>query len=304
MGVVHDFVAWPSGALFVAVGVFDGVHRGHQELMRQTAGRAHADGGKALATTFDPLPIQVLAPAAPPFRLSDIEERTQLLHHAGADDVVIFHFTKEFAAMAPAEFIRRVAGAGRVRQVIVGDDFRFGHDRAGNVRTLVEAGPAFGFDVFVAPPVRMDGEVVSSTRVRNALIGGDVAMAARLLGRPYAVRGSVARGSEHGRGLGFPTIDIAVPRSRLLPRDGVYAMRLGVRDRRIPAVASVGVRPTVAGADRTLEAFLLESAVELNDAIIEAVFVQRLRDDVRFATPDELSEQIARDIEAARGALR
>lgn len=304
MTVLHDFAEWPSGPLFVTVGVFDGVHIGHREVIKGTAERAHAQGGKAIATTFDPLPIQVLAPAAPPFGLSDIDERTQLLHDAGADDVVIFHFTREFAAMTPAEFIRRVAGAGEVRQIVVGEDFQFGHDRAGNVRTLTEAGPTFGFAVFVAPPVRAAGEVVSSTRVRNALISGDVSAAARLLGRFYSVRGAIARGSEHGRGLGFPTIDLAVPPTRLLPRDGIYAMTLAIRGRQVPAVASVSVRPTLGGADRTLEAFPLEPTPHTSDEVIDAAFVKRLRDDVRFATPAELSEQIARDVEAAREALR
>ena len=300
---MHDFSDWPRGALFVIVGVFDGVHVGHQEVIARTAKRAHARSARAIATTFDPLPIQVLAPAAPPFGLSDIEERTELLHDAGADDVVIFHFTRQFAAMTPAEFIERVVGAGEVRQIVVGEDFQFGHDRAGNVRTLIEAGPTFGFEVFVAPPVRADGEVVSSTRVRNALIAGDVTSAARLLGRHYSVKGTIARGSEHGRGLGFPTIDLAVPPTRLLPRDGIYAMTLDIRGNRVNAVASVSVRPTLGGADRTLEAFPLEPAPHTSNEVINAVFVKRLRDDVRFATPAELSEQIARDVTAARQAL-
>jgi riboflavin kinase/FMN adenylyltransferase len=304
VSVVHDFADWPPGALFVMVGVFDGVHRGHHEVIMRAAERAHARGAAAVATTFDPLPIQVLAPAAPPFGLSDIDERTKLLHDAGADDVVIFHFTKQFAAMTPAEFIQRVTGAGDVRQIVVGEDFQFGHDRAGNARTLLEAGPTFGFEVFLAPPVRMDGEVVSSTRVRNALLAGDVSSAARLLGRPYSVSGTVARGSEHGRGLGFPTLDLAVPPARLLPRDGIYAMTVAIRERRLPAVASVSVRPTRAGADRTVEVFMLEPAPDTGDEAIDAVFVKRLRDDVRFATPAELSRQIARDVEAARRALR
>ena len=303
MTVVHDFETWPRGPLFVTVGVFDGVHVGHREVIKGTVERAHAQSGRAIATTFDPLPIQVLAPAAPPFGLSDIDERAQLLQDAGADDVVIFHFTREFAGMTPAEFIQRVAGAGDVRQIVVGKDFQFGHDRAGNVETLIEAGPTFGFEVFVAPPVRADGEVVSSTRVRNALIAGDVTSAARLLGRPYSVRGTIARGSEHGRGLGFPAIDLAVPPTRLLPRDGIYAMTLVIRGQRIRAVGSVSVRPTLGGADRTLEAFPLEPTPHTSDEVIEAVFVKRLRDDVRFATPAELSEQIARDVAAARQAL-
>jgi riboflavin kinase/FMN adenylyltransferase len=304
VSIVHDFEGWPSGPLFLTVGVFDGVHVGHREVIKGAAGRAHAQGARAIATTFDPLPIQVLAPAAPPFGLSDIDERTQLLHDAGADDVVIFHFTREFAAMTPAEFIQRVAGAGAVRQIVVGEDFQFGHDRAGNVRTLTDAGPTFGFEVFVAPPVRASGEVVSSTRVRNALIAGDLTSAARLLGRYYSVKGTIARGSEHGRGLGFPAIDLAVPPARLLPRDGIYALTLGIRGHPVPAVASVSVRPTLGGADRTLEAFPLEAAPHTSDEVVDAVFVKRLRDDVRFATPAELSRQIARDVEAAREALR
>jgi riboflavin kinase/FMN adenylyltransferase len=300
--VVHDFEAWPRGPLFVTVGVFDGVHVGHREVikalrsvrMRRVEGDRHH-----VRSASDP----GVGSRRATIRLSDIDERAQLLQDAGADDVVIFHFTREFAGMTPAEFIQRVAGAGDVRQIVVGKDFQFGHDRAGNVETLIEAGPTFGFEVFVAPPVRADGEVVSSTRVRNALIAGDVTSAARLLGRPYSVRGAIARGSEHGRGLGFPAIDLAVPPTRLLPRDGIYAMTLVIRGQRIRAVGSVSVRPTLGGADRTLEAFPLEPTPHTSDEVIEAVFVKRLRDDVRFATPAELSEQIARDVAAARQAL-
>lgn len=304
MTVLHDFDRWPSGTLLVAVGVFDGVHRGHQGLIRQTAERAHARGGRAMVTTFDPLPIQVLAPGAPPFGLSDVDERTRLLREAGADDVIVFHFTKQFAAMTPDDFIRRVAGAGQVRQIVVGKDFQFGQGRAGNVRTLIDAGPTHGYDVFVAPPELMDGELVSSTRVRNALLAGDVTSAARLLGRQYTVRGTVAEAAQRGRGLGFPTINIAVPPSRLLPRDGIYAMTLRVRETAVAAAASVGIRMTPGGADRTLEAFLLDPAADLQGDTIEGAFVKRLRDEVRFETPAELSQQIARDVEAAREALR
>lgn len=304
MTVIHDFDGWPGGTLFVAVGVFDGVHRGHQELIRRTADRAHDRGARAITTTFDPLPIQVLAPGAPPFALSDLDERTRLLHEAGTDDVVVFHFDKGFAAMSPDEFIRRVTGAGQVRQIVVGEDFQFGHDRAGNVRTLVEAGPTAGFEVFVAPPFQMESEVVSSTRVRNALLAGDVTTAARLLGRRYRVRGTVAEPAEHGRGLGFPTIKIVVPPSRLLPRDGIYAMTVRLGDTEVAAAASVGIRPTAHGADRALEAYVLDAVAGLHGNAIEGTFVTRLRDEVRFATPAELREQIARDVRAAREALR
>jgi riboflavin kinase/FMN adenylyltransferase len=303
VSVLRDFTGWPGGPLSLAVGLFDGVHIGHQALTRHAAERAKQQGGRALATTFDPLPIEVLAPGAPPSALSDVEDRARLLHEAGARDVIVFRFTREFAAQEADEFVRRLAGAGDVRQIFVGEDFRFGHDRRGNVRTLVAAGPKYGFEVVVATPVKVDGAVVSSTRVRNALVAGDVEGAARLLGRPYTVKGTLAHGAKHGRALGFPTIDLAVPPQRLLPRDGIYAVSLRAGDEQVGAAASLGVRPTVGGADRTLEAYLLDRDRDLHGDKIEATFVKRLRDELRFANAAELSAQIARDVEATRAAL-
>ncbi len=303
MGVLSDFAGWPGGPLSIAIGVFDGVHIGHQALIRQTAERAKQQGGRALAATFDPLPIQALAPGAPPSALSDVEERARLLHEAGASDVVVFHFTKEFATLEAGEFVRQLAGAGEIRQLFVGEDFQFGHDRGGNVRTLAAAGPKHGFEVIVATPVTQGGEVVSSTRIRNALLTGDVEGAARLLGHPYSVRGTVVHGAKRGRALGFPTINLAVPPERLLPRDGIYAMTVRVRDEQVAAAASLGVRPTFGSGDRTLEAYLLDWRRDVYGDDIEAAFVKRLRDELRFASAAELTEQIARDVEATRAAL-
>jgi len=304
VGVLVDFTSWPRGPLSIAVGVFDGVHIGHRALMRQTAARAKQQGGRAIAATFDPLPIQALAPGAPPSALSDVDERTRLLQEAGANDIVIFHFTKEFAALTADEFVRRLTSAGEVRQILVGEDFQFGHDRGGDVRTLAAAGSRFGFEVVVATPVKLDGEVVSSTRIRNALLVGDVESAARLLGRPYSVRGTVVRGDQRGRALGFPTMNLAVPRERLLPRDGIYALWATVSGQRVPAAASLGVRPTFGGGDRVLEAYLLDWSGDAYGDRIEAAFVKRLRDELRFASAAELSAQIAHDVEETRKALR
>jgi len=305
VGVLTDFDGWPRVPLAIAIGVFDGVHIGHQALIAQTAARAKQQGGRALAATFDPLPIQALAPGAPPSALSEVDERTVLLHAAGADDVVVFHFTKQFAALTADAFTRRLAEAGAVREVFVGEDFQFGHERGGNVRTLAAAGQKYGFEVVVMPPVTLDGEIVSSTRIRNALLVGNVESAARLLGRPYAVKGTVVHGDKRGRALGFPTMNLAVPRERLLPRDGIYAMWATVNGQRVPAAASLGVRPTFGGGgDRVLEAFLLDWEGDAYGDEIEAAFVKRLRDELRFASATELSEQIARDVEATREALR
>jgi riboflavin kinase/FMN adenylyltransferase len=303
VSVLHDFAGWPRGPLSIAIGVFDGVHVGHQALIGQTAKGAKELGGRALAATFDPLPIQALAPGAPPSALSDVDDRVRLLHAAGVDDVVVFHFTKEFAALDADEFVRRLVGAGEVRRIFVGEDFQFGHDRGGNVRTLAAAGATHDFEVVVATPVMEGGEVVSSTRIRNALLAGDVTGAARLLGRPYSVRGTVVHGEKRGRALGFPTINLSVPPHRLLPRDGIYAMTVRVRDEEVAAAASLGVRPTFGGGDRTLEAFLLDWKGDVYGDTIEAAFVKRLRDELRFASAEELTEQIARDVEATRAAL-
>lgn len=302
--MVHDWDGWPRGPLSIAIGVFDGVHVGHQALIRATAERARRQGGRALAATFDPLPIQALAPGAPPSALSDLEERVRRLHDAGADDVVVFHFTKEFAALTADEFVKRLAGAGEVRQILVGEDFQFGHDRGGDVRSLAAAGTTYGFEVVVASPVKRDGEVVSSTRIRNALLAGDVEGAAAFLDRPYRVNGTVVHGAKRGRALGFPTINLAVPSERLLPRDGIYAMWVRVGNEQVAAAASLGVRPTFGGGDRTLEAYLLDWEGDAYGDRIEAAFVKRLRDELRFASAAELSEQIARDVEATRAALR
>ena len=305
MGVLSDFTGWPTGPIAIAIGVFDGVHIGHQALIRQTAEGAKQLRGRALAATFDPLPIQALALGAPPSALSDVDERSRLLHAAGAGDVVAFHFTKEFAALTAEEFVRRLVGAGEVRRIFVGEDFQFGHDRGGNVRTLAEAGRKHGFEVVIATPVKEGGEVVSSTRIRNALLAGDVTAAARLLGRPYLVKGEVVHGAKRGRALGFPTINLAIAPERLLPRDGIYAMTVRVRDEDVAAAASLGVRPTFGGGgDRRLEAYLLDWKGDVYGDTIEAAFVRRLRDELRFASAEELTQQIALDVEATRAALR
>lgn len=304
MGALSDFNGWPEGPIAIAIGVFDGVHIGHQALIRQTAEGAKQLGGRSLAATFDPLPIQALAPGAPPSALSDADDRVRLLHAAGVDDVVVFHFTKDFAALPAEDFVRRLVGAGQVRRIFVGEDFQFGHDRGGNVRTLAAAGARHSFQVVVATPVMQGGEVVSSTRIRNALLAGDVTGAARLLGRPYSVSGTVVHGEKRGRELGFPTINLSVPPQRLLPRDGIYAMTVRVRDEEVAAAASLGVRPTFGGGDRTLEAYLLDWEGDVYGDTIETAFVKRLRDELRFASASELTEQIARDVEATRAALR
>lgn len=304
MRVLHGFDGWPAAPLHLAIGVFDGVQRGHQELIRRLRVFAHRQGGLAVVCSFDPLPIQVLAPGAPPSALTDSAERAELLTSAGADAVVFFRSEPALFAMRATEFIDRIRAAGDVRRIVVGEDFRFGRDREGDVRTLAEIGGTHRIDVDVVPAVMSGEAVISSTRIRNLLLGGDVGAAADLLGRPYSVRGAIVHGDKRGRALGYPTIIVATPAERLLPRDGIYATRVTLGSEVRPAATILGVRPTFGGGERRLEAFILDHDGDLYGEEVMVTFVARLRDELRFESPEALTAQIARDVEATRQALR
>jgi riboflavin kinase/FMN adenylyltransferase len=279
------------------------VHVGHQHLIGELRRAADAARALPLAATFDPLPIEVLAPGAPPSALSDARERAELLERAGAKAVVLFRSEPSFFALTAEQFADRVARAGEVRLIVVGPDFRFGHDRQGDVALLAALGRSRGWAVDVVPPVERGGVAVSSTRIRNLLLSGDVRAARELLGRPYSVRGRVVHGDKRGRALGFPTINVATPRERLLPRDGIYATRVTVGDASYPAATSLGVRPTFEGTERVLESHLLDVRGDLYGEEVVTAFVERLRDELRFESPEALVAQIARDVEATRAAL-
>ncbi len=303
MDALRDFAAWPKGPIHLAIGVFDGVHLGHRAVIAQLARGARRDHGIAVAATFDPLPIHVLAPGAPASALSDINERITLLHEAGADVVVVFHFDEAFAKISADGFVDRVVAAGDIRRIVVGPDFHFGRRAEGDVQKLRARGASDGFAVDVMTPVEFDGAVVSATRIRNLLLAGGVQAAARLLGRPFAIRGRVMRGAKRGRALGFPTINLALPQERLLPRDGIYAVWAEMGEGRFKAAATLGVRPAFGGGERVLEAYLLDFSGDVYGDEVEIAFVQRLRDEIAFADPSDLSAQIARDVEQTKGAL-
>jgi len=303
MRAARDFTAWPNGPIHLAIGVFDGVHLGHRALIAQLASGATADDSIAVAATFDPLPIHVLAPGAPASALSDVSDRVRLLREAGAQEVVIFGFDDAFAKISADEFVDRVVAAGEVRRIVVGPDFHFGRRAEGDVEKLRTRGERDGFAIDVMTPVQLDGSIVSATRIRNLLLAGDVESAARLLGRPYSVRGRVMHGAKRGRALGFPTINLALPNERLLPRDGIYAVWAEMGEGRFKAAATLGVRPTMGGGERLLEAYLLDVTGEIYADEVEVAFMKRLRDEIAFASPAELSAQIARDVEETKRAL-
>lgn len=303
MSVLRDLEGWPPGPLHVALGVFDGVHVGHRAMLAYLVRGARRAGARAIAATFDPLPEVALGQEAPGGSLSTATERARLLHAAGADDVAVFRFDAEFAAQTPDRFLERVCDAGAVQRIIVGHGFRFGAGREGDEATLEAAGRRRGFEVTTLEPVVLEGGIISSTRIRDALRSGDLAAAERLLGAPYMADGVVAHGQRRGRELGYPTINVATPAEKLLPRDGIYACRVQVGETTHAAATSLGTRPTFGPGPRTLECHLLDFAGDLYGAPVRVTFVRRLRDELTFSGPAALAEQIAKDVEETRAAL-
>ena len=292
-------------AAAVTVGNFDGVHRGHQALVKAALDRARAHHDVCLALTFDPHPAAVLNPDRAPRSLLTFAQKAELLAALGVDVLTVLPFTPATAALAPEDFAARIlVGALRARSVVVGEGFRFGRARAGDVVALGRLGQQLGFEVVAVPAVLQDGHRVSSTRIRERLLAGDVAAAAVLLGRPYFVEGRVVRGDGRGRTLGIPTANLAVE-NEIAPKEGVYAARVtlpaGGPPR--PAVANLGRRPTFGGRDLTLEAHLLDFEGDLYGERLRLSFEARLRDEKGFPGREALVAQIHADVRAAREVL-
>jgi riboflavin kinase/FMN adenylyltransferase len=288
----------------VAIGNFDGVHRGHQallEVVRAEAAKRHVAG---LVLTFEPHPRSVLRPAEPVFRLTPLPVKARLLKAVGMDGLAVATFDRVFGAMTPEEFIQRVLVRGLgVNGVVVGFNFRFGRARAGDVQTLVAAGAESRFEVKVVSPVVDDGMLLGSSDVRHALAAGNIRRANGLLGYRWLVTGRVAHGEGRGHALGFPTANIRLPKDCAL-RHGVYAARLQ-RQRGIvhTGVASYGNRPTFGGGETLLEVHVLDFNQNLYDEEVRVTFVDWIRPEEKFATAPELVAAIGRDVAQARAIL-
>jgi len=293
----------PQGSV-VCIGAFDGLHLGHRALVRHAAGRASSRGLPLVALSFEPLPREFFAPAAPPPRLLLARAKFEGLRALGADVVGLLRFDVRMAEMSAEAFVRKVlAGRLQAREVWVGPEFRFGHKRAGDIATLHALGDTLGFSAHEIESELLVGERVSSTRVRAALQGGDFALAARLLGRPYAIGGRVVRGKQLGRTLGYPTANLRFDR-KVPALSGIYAVRVhGVAAHAWPAVASFGTRPTVDGREPLLEAHLFDFDGDLYGRRIDVEFVARLRDEEKFPDLPTLVAQMHRDADQARAVL-
>ncbi|MGH8892544.1 MAG: bifunctional riboflavin kinase/FAD synthetase [Actinomycetes bacterium] len=286
----------------VTVGNFDGVHRGHQQVVAGVVTRSRELAATSVVTTFDPHPMTVIHPDSAPLRLTDVDRRLDLLEYLGVDAVLVLPFTRELSLWEPPEFVHRVlVEALCAVEVHVGENFRYGHRAAGNVATLSDDGARHGFDV-LAVPLAGDAARWSSTYVRQCLAEGDVAAAGAALGRLHRVVGPVVEGDRRGRQMGYPTANLALGDDVAIPADGVYAGWLVRADgTRLPAAVSVGTNPTFGGTIRRVEAYALDrDDLELYGETVGVEFAERLRETVTFPGMEALVEQMAIDVEQAR----
>ncbi len=295
----------PHRGCVATIGNFDGVHLGHRSVFQRLLRRGRELGLPATVITFEPQPLEVLAPEAAPARLTRLREKLAAIEDCGIDRVVLLGFGPRLAAMEPRTFVREllVEGLG-VTCLLVGDDFRFGRGRVGDIELLRAMGGELGFRVEDLDTITHEMERISSTRIREALARGDLEQAHHLLGRPYRICGRVVHGDRRGRSLGFPTANIGLHR-RVSPLSGVYAVIVeGVAESGWPGVANVGVRPTVGGESRyLLEVHLFDFDRDIYGRHAQIEPRLKLRDERRFASLDDLKRQIARDASAARDYL-
>jgi riboflavin kinase/FMN adenylyltransferase len=291
------------GASHVTIGTFDGVHRGHQALLKMLIGGAREAGAASVLITFEPHPRCVLDPDHCPPNLTTLDEKTWLLDQFGLDHVVVIPFTPQVAALSAAAFMQRLLRGMEIRRMVVGENHRFGHGQRGDSGFLRRFGARHGFTVEVAPTVVRGREPISSSRIRRLVLLGQVRAAAQLLGRDYFIRSTVEHGAKRGRQLGFPTANLRIAPSKLIPPNAIYASRVDIEGQTYGAATSIGFRPTFGGNTLTVEAFVLDFDGDLYDKLITVWFVQRLRAEKRFASVPALQQQMARDVENARRIL-
>jgi riboflavin kinase/FMN adenylyltransferase len=299
-----DAVPSDGARSVVTIGFFDGVHRGHRGVFERTVEAARERGARSVAVTFDRHPREVLTPGSEPRLLTTTERKAELIAESGIDELVVLEFTPEFSGWPAETFVERVLVRGLgVAHVAVGGNFTFGHRAHGNVAMLRALGPARGFTVEEVPLLRLDGRIVSSSSIREGLAEGDLSWPTTALGRPHAVDGVVVSGAGRGRGLGYPTANLRAFPRLLLPKVGIYAGRARTAQGVHVAAVSVGTNPTFGIEPLHIEAFLLDFDGDLVNQPVSVEFVQRLRDEERFDTPEALVDAIADDVRRTRAAV-
>jgi riboflavin kinase/FMN adenylyltransferase len=288
----------------LTIGCFDGLHLGHQRVLKRVTAKAAEAGLLPGVVTFDPHPSRILRPGAAPPLIATLEQRLDGFAALGIEATLVLKFDAELALVTAAEFLAGILveklGMGAI---LVGPHFRFGHQQAGDVRTLEDGANRFGYTVELMPPVQLGGEIVSSTAIRSAVAEGRVAEAARLLGHAFSLTGMIRAGAGRGRAILFPTLNITAEQE-LLPKTGVYVTETRIGDRGYGSATNVGLRPTVDGKNLAIESHLFDFSETLLDGRIEVRFLERLRDERKFASVEELRGQIARDLESAKEFLK
>src|SRR6266705_3051563 len=290
------------GPLFLAIGVFDGVHRGHQAVISTSADHARASNGTPVVVTFDPHPEKVLRPQAAPHLLSATQHKIALIRALGVEHLLIIPFDKQFAATEPEDFVGDlVAHSKPLREICVGHEWSFGKNRRGNLDFVKKLGAKFNFDVVGIPPVKLKGAVVSSTAIRQAVEKGDLAKAAEMLGREYTILGTVTHGDNLGKKIGFPTANLSA-HSEQFPPNGVYAAEARIDGELYRGVINLGIRPTVSSgkSERVLEIHLFDFNRDIYGHDVEVRFLKFLRSEKKFQDLDTPVQQIRQDVEQAR----
>jgi len=303
MQIIRDLATFRPRSAVVALGNFDGVHLGHQAILKAALERARAINGSTFALTFDPLPAKVLSPAQAPRMLLTPDDKLELLRRSGIDGVILIEFTREFSKVTARAFaLDYLIGRIGARAVVVGHSVSFGHKRQGTAAVMAELGRELGFEAIVVGPVQVAGMEVSSTKVREAIAAGDMRSAAAMLGRPHFVNGPVVHGRERGRTIGFPTANIQ-SRTECLPPDGVYATRLVLADGAHRSITNIGMRPTFAEPERTIEAHVFDFDRDLYGQEVRLEWIERIRPERKFNSGQELAAQITSDLTRAREIL-
>src|SRR5947209_11219953 len=290
------------GPLFLAIGVFDGMHLGHQAVISTSAEHARSVNGTPVVVTFDPHPEKVLRPQAAPHLLTATQHKIGLIRDLGVEHLLIITFDKQFAATEPEDFVAQLVNHSKpLREICVGHEWSFGKNRRGNLDLLKGLGAKSSFDVVGIPPVKMNGAVVSSTAIRQAIEKGDLAKAAEMLGREYTILGTVTRGDNLGKKIGFPTANLSA-HSEQFPPNGVYAAEAWIDGELYRGVVNLGIRPTVGGgkSERVLEIHLFDFDRDIYGQDVEVRFLKFLRPEKKFESLDALVQQIRQDVEQAR----
>lgn len=288
----------------LSVGNFDGLHLGHQRILQRVVERARADRNLSGIVTFDPHPLRILRPGQAPPLIQTLAQRLAGLSDAGIEAALVLRFDAALSRVTAEDFIRTILVENlRVAAILVGENFRFGHRGAGNIEMLAAAGRQLGFEEEIVAPAQIGGQIVSSTEIRRAVADGNVAEAAAMLGRAFSLTGDIRAGAGRGRAILFPTLNLA-PEQELRPALGVYATESLLNGRVYGSVTNVGTRPTFDGRDVTVESHLFDFSQQIVRDRMEVRFLRRLRDEKKFSGPEELREQIVRDMAAAKDYFR